>query len=184
MSKDIDQIMNTFNKLPNELQDVEQVELEKLVEYYEKKGKYGLKLNIFRHFLAFLMGLCLLPYMRNDLGFYCLSFAILIYVYYATSDVKFQIKLEKQDYSASTTSFISYRKEEMSKALNDFMKGRYIITPLLVIMSINNLVVYSKKLEGPWILLVALLSIVPTIYIIYWIQASIKEYQEKIKALD
>jgi uncharacterized membrane protein len=33
-------------------------------------------------------------------------------------------------------------------------------------------------------LLVALLSIVPTIYIIYWIQASIKEYQEKIKALD
>jgi hypothetical protein len=184
MNKNIDEVMGNYMKRPVEVQKISKEDLEALALSHEKDKTVKRRVTYAQYVLLLTMAICSLPFSINLIAVLLHALLISVIAYFVYRDIKFKVRLDEQSRAEAVSDFIEYRIRIFKEGLTYLKTGRFIIYPLITAASINNIVAGLQKYEGAWLLLLFLFSVVIPVYIAFYLEGAIKEFDKKLKSLD
>lgn len=183
-NQDIDDLIDNWASSFDDIPQITNQEFQNLIDKDKKHKRLTKVFNPMQFIIIAIMCVLSTAFAPNTLGVILLLMMLLPTIYFMLRDIRFRQSLERQDHAVSVVNFVERRKLKLTEYISYLRVGTYMIYPILVAMSTNNIIHYLKD-DSPIILKILLIAInvVVGIKIVFYLEGSIKEFKVKLQAL-
>lgn len=183
--RSLDDLIDNWNTEQEPSKALSDNELSKLIEKHERDQKITRRLAPISHALLVIMCLSVSVSVTNTLAKVSLLLLLAPILYFARRDLRFKKKLETQDRATTVVEFTEQRRMILTEGVSYLKKGRVLIYPILVIGVLTGLYdFFTGDYTLKWQIVGAVYSIGIFGIIVRYLEKCIKEFEEKLRALN